>query len=497
MIRFKNVTYTYPFQECPAVTGISLEVRPGEIVLCTGASGCGKSTMIRLANGLCPHYFQGEMRGEVLVGGCATRAQSLAELSRQVGTLFQDPEQQFFALGVEEELVFALEWQGMDLPRMRQAVQKAVQEFDLEPVRHASIHTLSEGQKQKTGLASLCMQQPRALILDEPTANLDPESTMALARKLVQLKAQGMAVLVVDHRLYWLEGVADRVVVMEEGHICAEGSFDLLHDAALRQRYGLRAVEVEDRRGSLPDCREAAEALAAVENLTVAYAQKPPLYEQATFHLPPGITALIGHNGAGKTTLARVLAGLHPIRSGVISIAGRPHTPEERLRTSGIVLQNADHQLHMRTVRQELETCLYLAGSRDRGRIDALLESFALSALALRHPQSLSGGEKQRLVIACALAKDPRLLILDEPTSGLDGENMLRLATALEAQGKEGRCILLITHDLELLHTTGRYALRVPLPSMPVRQDAGEASFPSSRIGRSSIPAAHEKGGFL
>ncbi len=134
-----------------------------------------------------------------------------------------------------------------------------------------------------------------------------------------------------------------------------------------------------------------------------------------------------------------------------------------RLKRCGIVLQNADHQLHMRTVRQELETCLLLAGSREASRVGELLRDFALEDLAERHPQSLSGGQKQRLVIACALAKDPRVLILDEPTSGLDGANMRRLAAVLAAQAAQGRCALLITHDLELLGNGAMHALRLPL----------------------------------
>lgn len=465
MIRFENLSYTYPFQDRPAVSGIDLQVRAGEIVLCTGASGCGKSTLIRLANGLCPHYYQGSLSGDVLVDGISTRRQSLPDISRRIGTLFQDPEQQFFALGVEEELVFALEWQGWSRERMREAVHRAVDDFDLAPILHSSLTTLSEGQKQKVGLASICMEHPGALILDEPTANLDPEATVALAGKLLRLKREGMAILVVDHRLYWLAGVADRVAVMENGRICEQGSFDLLEDAALRERYGLRAVQTPDTRSTLPDCPRSAEAPVRVENLSFAYAGRKPLYEDAAFALPAGVTALVGRNGAGKTTLARILAGLTAESRGSISIDGRPRARNERLKASGIVLQNADHQLHMRTVRQEVRTCMQLAGKKDFDQAETLLEEFALADLAQRHPQSLSGGEKQRLVIACALAKRPRLLILDEPTSGLDGANMRRLASVLEAQEARGCCILLVTHDLELLRNIGRHALRLPFPT--------------------------------
>ncbi|WP_300907506.1 ABC transporter ATP-binding protein [uncultured Desulfovibrio sp.] len=463
MIEFEHVTYTYPFQERPAVEDISLRVRPGEIVLCTGASGCGKSTLIRLSNGLCPHYYRGCFSGDVRIGGISTREQRLAEISRRLGTLFQDPEQQFFTLGVEEELVFALEWQGWSAEAMRAAVRRAVDEFGLAPLLGASLHTLSEGEKQKVGLAAIRMQEPGALILDEPTANLDPEATVDLARKLRQLADAGMAILVVDHRLYWLRGIADRILVMKDGRIHEQGAFSLLEDAALRERYGLRAADVRDVRHVLPACAGGAAAMVRVENLCFAHPGRKPLYENASFGLPAGVTALLGRNGAGKTTLARILAGLDAENGGRLVLDGRPCGREARLKRCGIVLQNADHQLHMRTVRQELETCLLLAGSREASRVGELLRDFALEDLAERHPQSLSGGQKQRLVIACALAKDPRVLILDEPTSGLDGANMRRLAAVLAAQAAQGRCALLITHDLELLGNGAMHALRLPL----------------------------------
>ncbi|WP_394027330.1 ABC transporter ATP-binding protein [Desulfovibrio falkowii] len=484
MLCFENVSYTYPFQHRPAVNNISLQVKPGELVLCTGASGCGKSTLIRLANGLCPLHFEGRLQGRVLVNGVPTTEQGLPRLARQAGTLFQDPEQQFFALNVEDELSFALEWQGIPVPQMHEAVNGAVRHFGLESLLGSSIHELSEGQKQKVGLAVLWTQHPQALILDEPTANLDPESTAELALRLNELKQKGMAILVVDHRLYWLADVADRVVIMQDGRIQNEGDFSILQDDELRARYGLRRACVPDARPLLPSSSEAGEKLVDVHGLTYAHKGQQPLYENARMSLPAGITALIGPNGTGKTTLARVLAGLNRPQAGEIRLSGQPLTDAERLSRTGIVLQNADHQLHMRTALAEVRTCLELAGCRDKGEAMALLATFGLEDLALRHPQSLSGGEKQRLVIACALAKKPGLLILDEPTSGLDGLNMTRLAQALEEQTKEGRCILLITHDLELLALMGRHALRLPLTR------ADEGTLPEEAAPRNAATSA-------
>ncbi len=465
MIRFENVTYTYPFRETPAVSEISFEVKPGELVLCTGASGCGKSTLMRLANGLCPHYFQGTLEGRVLIGGEPTGARPINAIAREVGTLFQDPEQQFFALNVEDELAFAHEWQGVAPETIAAKIEAAARAFRIGPILSSSIHELSEGQKQKVGLASILSQGPKALILDEPSANLDPEATEDLARKLAELKARGMAILVVDHRLYWLEGVADRVLVMREGRIAERGGFATLYGDDLRERYGLRAARVDDPRKSLPDCAaepSGNEGGLSVSGLRFAYSGKPPLFDGADVSVPTGVTALVGDNGTGKTTLARLLTGLNAARTGRFAIAGQPVPAAKLLSKVGIVLQNADHQLHMKTVRQELEVSLSLAG-HGANDVPGLLTLFALEGLADRHPQSLSGGEKQRLVIACAFAKRPDVLILDEPTSGLDGRNMRRIADALDQLARRGACILVITHDLELMGLSCTRALRLPL----------------------------------
>lgn len=484
MLRFDNVTYAYPFQEQPSVREVSFTVPPGTLTLCTGPSGCGKSTLVRLANGLCPQYFKGRLEGSVSLNGFAAASLPLHLLADQVGSLFQNPEEQFFALRVEDELAFAAEWQGLEPEETSRRVRAVSRDFNLGPILDSSVHQLSEGQKQKVGLGAVMAQSPAVLVLDEPSANLDPEATLELARHLAALKARGLAILVVDHRLYWLSGIADQVLVMRQGRIAAKGSFDILHDEALRARCGLRRAGVPDKRAELaelaepaapgsPDSPDASDSPESggicVRNLSFGYPGKQRIFSNASFSLPPGITALIGPNGTGKTTLARLLTGLCKCAEGSFSLRGRPLKPGELLRRASIVLQNADHQLYMNSVLAELTTCLQLAAPDKKARaahsreaLD-LLQRFNLQGLAERHPQSLSGGEKQRLVIACALAKKPEILILDEPTSGLDGLNMQRIAATLRDCAGRGLCVLLITHDLELLEATCTQALRLPL----------------------------------
>lgn len=466
MLVFDHVTYAYSGAGTLAVKDVSFRVRPGEAVLCTGPSGCGKSTLIRLANGLCPHFFRGDLRGRITVNGRDTAASSLHELAREAGTLFQDPENQFFALTVEDELAFAHEWRDSPPEETLRAVERVAHDFGLEKFLDASILDLSEGQKQKVALASIISLGPKAVILDEPSANLDPEATAALAEAIGELKKSGMAVFVVDHRLYWLENVVDRVMVMAEGRVVGEGGFDLFRDDAFRRERGLRAHRVSDPRESLPGAGSAPPVLHA-SGIWFAHGDRAPLFENSSFTLPAGVTGILGGNGAGKTTLARLLTGLHSMQSGALLLRGEAVSPEELLSRASIVLQNTDHQLHMNTVRAELA----ISAMPDRAnaahgterRVDELLDLFNLRHLETRHPQSLSGGEKQRLVIACGVAKNPEILILDEPTSGLDGRNMRLVADSIRAAAERGAMVLLISHDLELLEMTCDAALRLPL----------------------------------
>lgn len=463
MIEVADLTYSYDADgSATALRRVSFQVRDGEIVLCTGRSGCGKSTLLRCLNGLCPHYYGGKLSGRVKINGCDLQELDFAEISQLVGTLFQDPERQFFALNVEDEIVFALEWQGLNRAEIGRRLEEVIARFNLEAVRRHAVSALSEGQKQKVGLAAVTALQCRTVILDEPTANLDPESTAELRQLLLNLKKNGYCILVVDHRHYWLKDAADRVLVLEDGAICAEGGFALLYDEELRRRCGLRRAEVVDRRELMPDLDiKTSDFVVRGQGLSFAYRGGPQIFNDFNFALPPGISVLSGPNGAGKTTLARLIFGLEKPQQGQVEF--RDSRGLKPLRLGSIVLQNTDYQLNMRTVFEEIAVCMSLNQQRHpkREEVLSLLSRLDLQDLAERHPQSLSGGQKQRLVIACALAKSPRVMVLDEPTSGLDGANMQRIRRILQDFADAGNAALLITHDLELMDDASFQALRM------------------------------------
>lgn len=480
MIEFKNVSYTYANTQTPAVSDISFTVASGELKVVTGASGCGKTTLMRLANGLCPQIYGGRLEGSVTVAGFNVSETPVADLSEVIGTLFQDPEEQFFALNAGDEIAFALRSRSFDPKDVRERTLTAARKLGIEELLTRDIHALSEGQKQKVGLAAILALGPKTLIFDEPSANLDPEATQALARTILELKKEGAAILVVDHRLYWLKDAADAVIVMSQGRIVTEMPFAGLYDDDFRARWGLRKAEVSDVRRTLPrvevtsqETTPKAHDVFSASRIRFAYSNEHIIFDGTGFAVGQGITALVGDNGTGKTTLARVLTGLNKAK-GDFYIGEKKVGGEGLMPFSGLVLQNADHQLQMRTVAEEVEGAI-VAGrigasdargwrrlavmrtcSEDKARVHEILTSLNLLALAERHPQSLSGGEKQRLVIACAVAKSPAILILDEPTSGLDGANMAAIARLMREQADAGRAVFLVTHDLELLESCDR-----------------------------------------
>ncbi len=457
MLRLDSVSYSYPHAAHRAVDDVSLHVKPGELLLCTGQSGCGKSTLIRILNGLIPHSMHGALQGQAWVGGRNTREESPASLAQTVGSLFQDPERQFFALTVGDEIAFALQWRGWTVERITEAVQESAARLNIAALLGHNIFELSEGQKQKVALAALLAARPLALLLDEPSANLDPEATTDLARTLDSLKKEGLAIMVADHRLSWLRTTADRVLVLHAGNTVASGSFSLLDDAPLRARYGLRNTLTPNPVNSLPARKTIPHAsFFGCRNLSFSYRHGPLVLNDVSLNFSPGdIVALIGENGAGKTTLARLFTGLEKPSGGGILLRDTSVSARELPRHVQVVLQNAGYQLRMRSVTAELDdaAAIPIPDRYERERtVVCIMAQYGLDTLSDRHPQSLSGGEKQRLAVACAAIRAPKVLILDEPTSGLDGKNMHRIADSIRQAAAAGAADIVITHDLELMN---------------------------------------------
>lgn len=465
MLNFENVSYSYPYSNQNAVTDLSFSLRAGELLLCTGRSGCGKSTLIRLANGLCPHYMHGTLSGRVMVTGKDTALSNPQEISQSLGTLFQDPERQFFAMTVRDELGLALQWRGDKPEQIASVVAQNAERLGITEILGQTLFGLSEGQKQKVALASLLCLRPRLLVLDEPSANLDPESTAELANTLNTLKAEGIAILVVDHRLAWLRPCTDKVLVLDGGSVAASGNFEILDDPALQMRHGLRSPVFDDPRANLPLLESSPAdgvALLSCRGIQFKYAKRGrEIFNDASFAFQAGeVIALTGENGVGKTTLSRILTGLSKPQKGEVMIAGKVVKPRQLPRHAQVVLQNASHQLRMNSVLLELcDAANPGRGLKDVDKALNALQSYGLAELKDRHPQSLSGGEKQRLALACATIRQPQVLLLDEPTSGLDGENMKRIAQNVQEVADNGAVVLSITHDLELMRLICRKQL--------------------------------------
>ncbi len=456
MIKFKNISYTYPGGMQPVLRGVDCKIEQGIAVLFTGASGCGKSTLIRVANGLIPHFFRGSTTGSVSVFSKKNENSTIPQISQKVGTLFQDPEQQFFTLDVESEIAFSHEQRGVASKEINKIVKKVAEQLNITHILKSSLFGISEGEKQKTALASVLSLNPKAVLLDEPTANLDHQSTLQLGKFITELKKNGITVVIVDHRLYWLKDIIDKVYVLSEGEVVENGTFALLENSDLREKYGLRHADVNhlsDEIDSIPATESWDGKSVVIQDLTFGYKGKEMLFKNDTFHFPMGyVTAVKGYNGRGKTTLARILTGLNKVKSGEIFLNDKKVTAKQLLKKAGLVFQNSDHQLFMNSVERELLISgRHLGRKKAREKAYNLLRHFNMLGFIDAHPQSLSGGQKQRLVIACALMKEPEILILDEPTSGLDGKNMLIISHTLKQISRLGTCVIVITHDLELI----------------------------------------------
>ena len=466
-----------------SVFDVNLVVRQGECVVLTGPSGCGKTTLTRMVNGLIPALYAGEVAGEVLVQGVPMDAWEMDDLSCAVGSVFQNPRSQFFNLDTTSEVAFGCENMGVPQDEMHARVAATVRELSIERLMERDIRALSGGEKQLVAMASVHAMEPSVFVLDEPTAALDVDAMKRLRDVLARLKAAGKAILVAEHRLWWLAGVADRIVLMEDGRITCDlpvAEFAAM-PAAERARKGLRAWDIaevepaakdsEDRGGveartlEASCAEEPAHPLLEVRGLEARYGRRgAAVVRNCEFSAQAGrAVALVGRNGAGKTTLARCLAGLHAESAGEVRLSGRALGPRERAGRVYLAMQESGYQLFSDTAAGELRLALEARERRDgealpeeeaAALVDRTLADFALGDFRERHPLSLSGGQRQRLAIAAGALQGARVMVLDEPTSGLDLANMRRVAAQIERLKARGTCLVIVTHDFEFACAT-------------------------------------------
>jgi energy-coupling factor transport system ATP-binding protein len=411
LARVEHLSYAYPGGQ-PALVDVSLELEPGEVVALFGPSGGGKSTLLRALAGLVPHFHGGRFAGRVEVAGRDTRRSRPSDLAGAVATLFQDPEDQVVFTRAGAEVAFGLENLGTPPHLIAERAREALAAVGVEHLAERRTAELSAGELQRVCLASTLALEPRLLLLDEPTSQLDPEGAQQL---LDLVRGLGIAVVISEQRPDRVLDFCDRVVFLREGRI------DELDPRFLPRA---AAMPSSDPPEGEPVCR--------LERVSFAYGE--PLLEQVDLALHRGeIVALVGPNGSGKTTLAKLATGLLEPQHGRVVRRGR----------ACYLSQDPGRYV----VRDRLDEEVALAVDGDLIRARAALELMGLAGLEHRHPRDLSSGERERLALASVLVAEPDLLVLDEPTRGVDPERKDELAGLLRAQAPT-RATLVVTHDL-------------------------------------------------
>jgi len=483
VVSVRNLTFRYRERPEPALRDITFEAQAGELLLIAGASGCGKTTLIRCLNGLIPRSYKGELSGEILLDGKSIANLPLARISQMVGTVLQDPERQILGTRVRNEVAFGLENLGLPREEIIQRIDEALTYLGIQHLRDRETFNLSGGEKQKVALAGVLAMRPKILLLDEPLASLDPASAQETLRIVRQMVDEGMCVLMVEHRVEDVLKIhPDRVLLMEEGQIRYLGDVEGLYQIVNYREIKLPATEVLKRAHQAPpppilqvlpsvqaEPQMAEQApMVRFEQVCFGYETKPNVLLDINFEIRRGdVIAILGANGAGKTTLVKHAIGLLKPTSGRVLINGvdtRHLSVAEIARTLGYVFQSPSHMLFAPTVYDELAF-----GPRNLDHPQPQIEKEVMEALDIVNlsgrekeaPLSLSFGQQKRVSIAAVLAMRSRILIMDEPTAGQDYQNYMEFMDAI-VQLPNIEAILFITHDIDLAII---YANRIALMS--------------------------------
>lgn len=400
MIKFENVNVT--MQGKRILSDINLEIQDGEFVLICGESGCGKTTMTKLINGLIPHFVRDvSVDGTITVCGKNVAEMPMYEIAELVGSVFQNPRTQFFYTNSNAEMAFGLENRGVEPEYIRKRIKNTINELDIEKLEDRDVFSMSGGEKQLLAFASVYAMNPQIYVLDEPSANLDIAAMEKLSERMKVIKEKGHTVVVAEHRLAWIQKFSDRIIYMKEG--CIEQEFTSDEFKALsdlkRKQMGLRSIVPEQIQ--IPEITGNSEdAVLQICNLSCKR-KKQMIFQNIGLSARAGdIIGITGKNGAGKSTFCNCLCGLLKPKGGEILYQGKKLSEKARTKLFGMVMQEVNHQLFSDSVKNE---CLLANEEASEQEIRELLEKFDLEEYAEYHPMILSGGQRQRLAICQAV----------------------------------------------------------------------------------------------
>jgi len=487
-ISIENLTFNYRDNERSALKNIQGQIEDGTFVAVMGHGGAGKSTLCYTLNGLVPRFFRGQYQGRVILKGQEVARHKVAEMSRMVGLVLQDFEAQLFSTNVELEVAFGPENHCLPRPEIERRIQRYLTFVGLEKLRHREPASLSGGQKQRLAIASVLALEPKILVMDEPTTDLDPQGREEVLSVADSLREEGRMLLMIDHEPETAVN-ADQIWLMRDGIVLTQGPpAEILTDVSALESCGIKTPPMVKLFHSMdwpgnPLTVESAIDLIQKHNLTkrreckliAASSDKikssPMLEAKELVHIYPtydiqalrGIdlsiregefTAILGQNGSGKTTLAKHFNGLLKPTSGRMLVRGRPTTEYSRqqlARTVGYVFQNPDHQIFARTVQEEVGFSLKMLGENFKTiekRVAEALQMVGLQGYEQKVPFTLTKGERQRVAVASILTAQPQVVILDEPTTGLDDRHQRNIMEVLKRLNQCGHTIIIITHSM-------------------------------------------------
>jgi len=456
----RDFSYTYEGEERPALRHVDTALRRGEVLLITGPTAAGKTTLCLAFAGVLHHESGGSISGEIsLLGRELGEFNGIGEVSRHIGMMFDDADAQLIFTSVEEEMQSGLENRGLDPETIEARITSVMERCGIGDLRIRAPHTLSGGQKQRVALAVTLALDPEIIILDESMSELDGAARGLVISLLGELKSAGKTVIVVDHSIDDLCAIADRVIVLGDGAITLQGTPETI-------RQHITAKKSVPREQVLAPAHGTARApVLSVKDLCQYYGSIRAL-DAVSFDIYPGeFVAIVGENGSGKTTLVKHFNGLLRPKSGSVTVSGcnaGAAAVTDLVSHAGLVFQNPDTMLFENSVSDEVGFGVMNVGIEDaQERITQALDLVHLADKRSVYPRHLSRGERQRLAVACVLAMQPEVIILDEPTTGLDeGESSYMMALMKDLQ-QRGHTIVMVTHNMQIVEAYAERIIRM------------------------------------